>query len=65
MLPGTAVHKLRVMCTAAAVGAGAYWLYAPSLACGFTFDDHLGVVYNADVDTDRCSHTHNSKTLPP
>lgn len=49
------VSKLRVACTAAAVGVGAYWLYAPSLDCGFTFDDHLGVVNNPDVDTDRYS----------
>ena len=43
-----------MFCTAVAVGIGAYWLYLPSLDCGFTFDDHLGVVNNADVDTSRC-----------
>ena len=54
MLHSTASRKLQVCCTAAAVGIGAYRLFLPSLDCGFTFDDHLGVVNNADVDTSRC-----------
>ena len=35
------------------VAFAARWLYEPSCECGFTFDDHLGVVNNADVDTTR------------
>lgn len=38
---------------AVAIAAYARWLFDPSLECGFTFDDHLGVVNNADVDTSK------------
>ena len=35
------------------VALAARWLYDPSLECEFTFDDHLGVTNNEDVDTGR------------
>jgi len=31
----------------------ARWVFDPSFKCDFTFDDHLAVVNNADVDTTR------------
>lgn len=40
----------------------ARWLYDPSFDCDFTFDDHLAVVNNADVDTtkyEKTSHIYN------
>ena len=37
------------------VVAWARWLFEPSCECDFTFDDHLGVLNNDDVDTGKTS----------